>query len=219
MRKPAKIAGMPAGSWSCQSRVKRLASCSVNRSCWPWSADKQPEQRVGDDREDRDQHADDHSAAEVEVEPERRSAARGRGSGWSAAPPRRGRATARSTSPGSSDGEEHAEHDRDGEADQRDLRRAPQAVEQLVAVVRSRRTRRRSRGAAAASGTAAEASSSRYEMKYQTPMTIHEDDERPDDLDEERLPRRTAAEVGGSTKRPDARRRPPAPVAPPRLAS
>ena len=37
-------------------------------------------------------------------------------------------------------------------------------------------------------------------MKYQTPMTIMKHDERPDDLDEERLPQQTAVGgVGGST--------------------
>ena len=48
----------------------RLAPCSENRSWWPASTDLQPEQRVGDDREQRDQHADDHPALEVEPEPE-----------------------------------------------------------------------------------------------------------------------------------------------------
>ena len=42
MRKPAKIAGMPAGSCRRQRRVNRLESCNVKRSCWPWSADNKP---------------------------------------------------------------------------------------------------------------------------------------------------------------------------------
>jgi hypothetical protein len=50
MRRPVKICGIAAGNCSLTSLVQRLALCSVNRSCWPASAEMSPKKvlaRIG----------------------------------------------------------------------------------------------------------------------------------------------------------------------------
>ena len=170
--------------------MKRLDLWSVKRSCWPWSAESRPNNvllMIGNSA------MSTHTitrAAEVEPEPE----ADERNQGEDRDRLQHDRVgEERSLEPlglAHDDREEHAEHDRDRESDHRHLGRVQQPFERARQVVPVEErdvehlVRRRHQEAA-----------SRREQRVgdEVPEADeeHEDDERPDDVDDERLPAAT----------------------------
>ena len=98
MRRPAKIAGSAAGNISLRSRVQRLACVQREQVVHPALGRLQSEQGVEDDREEGDDHADDHPRG-LELVPNQNAdqRRRGPGSGRPAARPCRGRRPARAS--------------------------------------------------------------------------------------------------------------------------
>ena len=149
------------GTSACAAGSSRLACCSVNRSCMPAVGRLQPEQRVHDDREQRDDHAHDDPGRLAGAAPERDQRRRWPGSGSPAASPCTGRWPARTSLVWLiSTAMRDAEHDRDGQPDERHPGARPQrrrgSREKVVPVEEAVLRRPR---AAAAAGTGAAASS------------------------------------------------------------